>query len=136
MGFVMGLGLALLVWTRVFTNDIHVRHSTISVPVCSLLDSCTLDDGSSATQWNNMIPIKVNIFLWRLSLNKLPSRMNLDRKGIEVDSLLCPICHEDVETDNHTFFNCDLAKDLWALLARWWELDIPFARIFRSGSRG
>ncbi|GJV21223.1 nucleotide-binding alpha-beta plait domain-containing protein [Tanacetum coccineum] len=94
--------------------------------VRSLIDSCTLDDGSSATRWNNMIPIKVNIFLWRLSLNKLPSRMNLDRKGIEVDSLLCPICHEDVETANHTFFNCDMAKDLWALLARWWELDIPF----------
>ncbi|GJW21773.1 RNA-directed DNA polymerase, eukaryota, reverse transcriptase zinc-binding domain protein [Tanacetum coccineum] len=59
----------------------------------SLIDSCTLDDGS---------------------------------KGIEVDSLLCPICHEDVETANHTFFNCGMAQDLWALLARWWELDIPF----------
>ncbi|GJZ24777.1 RNA-directed DNA polymerase, eukaryota, partial [Tanacetum coccineum] len=35
-------------------------------------------------------------------------------------------CHEDVETVNHLFFTCDLAKDLWALLARWWELDIPF----------
>ncbi|GJR00609.1 7-deoxyloganetic acid glucosyltransferase-like protein [Tanacetum coccineum] len=94
--------------------------------VRSLIDSCTLDDGSSATRWNNMIPIKVNIFLWRLSLNELPSRMNLDRKGIEVDSLLCPICHEDVEMANHTFFNCDMAKDLRALLARWWELNIPF----------
>ncbi|GJZ52472.1 RNA-directed DNA polymerase, eukaryota, reverse transcriptase zinc-binding domain protein [Tanacetum coccineum] len=60
---------------------------------------------SVATRWNNMIPIK---------------------KGIEVDSLLCPICHEDVETANHIFFNCDMAKDLWALLARWWELHIPF----------
>ena len=94
--------------------------------VRSLVDSHTLDVGSSATRWNNNIPIKVNIFLWRLSLNKLPSRMNLDRKGIEVDSLLCPTCHEDVETVNHTFYNCEMAKDLWALLARWWELDIPF----------
>ncbi|GJW37589.1 RNA-directed DNA polymerase, eukaryota, reverse transcriptase zinc-binding domain protein [Tanacetum coccineum] len=57
---------------------------------------------------------------------ELPSRVNLDKKGIDVDSLLCPICHEDVETVNHLFFTCDLAKDLWALLARWWELDIPF----------
>ncbi|GJZ97025.1 hypothetical protein Tco_0669359 [Tanacetum coccineum] len=31
----------------------------------------------------------------------------------------------DIETINHTFFNCDLAKDLWFLLAKWWELDIP-----------
>nr|GEV73253.1 RNA-directed DNA polymerase, eukaryota, reverse transcriptase zinc-binding domain protein [Tanacetum cinerariifolium] len=49
-----------------------------------------------------------------------------DRKGIEVDSLLYPICHEDVEMANHTFFNCEMAQDLWDLLARWWELDIPF----------
>ncbi|GKB35100.1 RNA-directed DNA polymerase, eukaryota, reverse transcriptase zinc-binding domain protein [Tanacetum coccineum] len=32
---------------------------------------------------------------------------------------------EDVETVNHLFFSCDLAKDLWSLLARWWGLDIP-----------
>ncbi|GJR88342.1 RNA-directed DNA polymerase, eukaryota, reverse transcriptase zinc-binding domain protein [Tanacetum coccineum] len=38
--------------------------------------------------------------------------------GIDVDSLLCPICNEDVETVNHLFFSCDMAKDLWALLAR------------------
>ena len=52
--------------------------------------------------------------------------MNLDRKGIEVDSLLCPMCHEDIETVNHTFFNCEFAKDLWSHLAKWWNLDIPF----------
>ena len=27
---------------------------------------------------------------------------------------------------NHTFFNCELAKDLWSRLAKWWNLDIPF----------
>ncbi|GJX88197.1 cell wall integrity protein SCW1 [Tanacetum coccineum] len=52
-------------------------------------------------------------------------RVNLDRKGIDVGSVLCPICEEDVETVNHIFFTCDMAKDLWALLARWWKLDIP-----------
>nr|GEX44231.1 RNA-directed DNA polymerase, eukaryota, reverse transcriptase zinc-binding domain protein [Tanacetum cinerariifolium] len=93
---------------------------------CFLIDSHTLDTGSSATRWNNNIPIEVNAFLWRLTLNKLPTKMNLDRKGIDVDSLLCPICLEDIETVNHTFVNCVTAKDLLALLARWWELDIPF----------
>nr|GEZ50093.1 hypothetical protein [Tanacetum cinerariifolium] len=31
-----------------------------------------------------------------------------------------------VETVNHIFFTCDLAKVLWALLAKRWELDVPF----------
>ncbi|GJZ90329.1 RNA-directed DNA polymerase, eukaryota, reverse transcriptase zinc-binding domain protein [Tanacetum coccineum] len=31
----------------------------------------------------------------------------------------------DVETVNHIFFNCEMPKDLWSLLAKWWDLDIP-----------
>ncbi|GKB81479.1 RNA-directed DNA polymerase, eukaryota, reverse transcriptase zinc-binding domain protein, partial [Tanacetum coccineum] len=85
----------------------------------SLVDHHTLDMDQEVTRWNSFIPIKVNVFLWRLKLNKLPSRVNLDRKGIELDSMLCPICHGDVETVNHIFFNCDMAKDLWSLLASW-----------------
>nr|GEU72270.1 RNA-directed DNA polymerase, eukaryota, reverse transcriptase zinc-binding domain protein [Tanacetum cinerariifolium] len=91
-----------------------------------MIDARFLDVSPTATRWIRDIPIKVNIFLWRLSLNKLPSRMNLDKKCIDVDSILCPICNDDVETVNHLFFSCDMAKDLWSLLARWWELDIPF----------
>ncbi|GJT35205.1 RNA-directed DNA polymerase, eukaryota, reverse transcriptase zinc-binding domain protein [Tanacetum coccineum] len=60
-----------------------------------------------------------------LKLNRLPSRVNLDRKGIDIGSILCLICHEDIETVNHIFFNCGMAQDLWALLAKWWELNIP-----------
>ena len=84
-----------------------------------------MDTVSEATRWSKNIPSKVNVFLWRVKLNKLPSRVNLDRRGIEVDSTLCPSCLEDIETVNHSFFNCGMAKDLWALLAKWWELDFP-----------
>nr|GEV00687.1 reverse transcriptase domain-containing protein [Tanacetum cinerariifolium] len=69
-------------------------------------------------------PIKVNVFMWRLKLNRLPSRVNLDQKGIDIGSNLCPNCLEDIKTVNHIFFNCGMAQNLWALLAKWWELDI------------
>ncbi|GKE07063.1 RNA-directed DNA polymerase, eukaryota, reverse transcriptase zinc-binding domain protein, partial [Tanacetum coccineum] len=91
--------------------------------VRSLIDDNSLDVVSKATRWNRSIPIKVNVFLWRLMLNKLPTRVNLDRKGVDVGSILCPICSEDVESANHIFFSCEMAKDLWALFTRW-ELDI------------
>nr|GEW95480.1 hypothetical protein [Tanacetum cinerariifolium] len=87
------------------------------VSVRSLVDHHTLDMDQEVTRWNSFTPIKVNVFLWRLKLNKLPSRVNLDRKGIKLDSMLCLICHGDVEAFNHIFFNCDMAKDLWSLLA-------------------
>nr|GEV88051.1 hypothetical protein [Tanacetum cinerariifolium] len=90
-----------------------------------LIDSKTLDTSPNATRWIRYIPIKLNIFVWRLMLNKLPSRVNLDRRGIDVDSVLCPTCQVDVETINHIFFSCYMALELWAKLARWWDLDIP-----------
>ncbi|GJW06731.1 RNA-directed DNA polymerase, eukaryota, reverse transcriptase zinc-binding domain protein [Tanacetum coccineum] len=65
-----------------------------------------------------------------LALNKLPSRVNLDRKGIDMDSVLCPICCSDVESVNHVFFTCEMANGLWSLLARWWEVDIPICSNF------
>ncbi|GKD79807.1 RNA-directed DNA polymerase, eukaryota, reverse transcriptase zinc-binding domain protein [Tanacetum coccineum] len=91
----------------------------------SLIDSKTLDTALNATHSACSIPIKFNIFIWRLMLNKLPSRINLDRKCIDVGSTFFPICQADVETINHVFFSCVMALDMWAMLARWWELDIP-----------
>ncbi|GJS65283.1 putative RNA-directed DNA polymerase, eukaryota, reverse transcriptase zinc-binding domain protein [Tanacetum coccineum] len=102
--------------------------------VRTLIDANTLVVDSNATRWIRCVPIKVNIFLWRLVVNKLPTRVNLERKGIDVDSTLCPICGEDVETVNHIFFSCEMAKDLWALLARWWSLDIPICSNFLDWS--
>ncbi|GKE53136.1 RNA-directed DNA polymerase, eukaryota, reverse transcriptase zinc-binding domain protein, partial [Tanacetum coccineum] len=103
--------------------DVSVGYSVASVR--ALVDAHTLDVDTVATRWDMCIPIKVYVFLWRLNLNKLSSRVNINRKGIDVGSILCPICHGDVETVKHTFFNCEMAKDLWALLANLWELDIP-----------
>ncbi|GKB83800.1 RNA-directed DNA polymerase, eukaryota, reverse transcriptase zinc-binding domain protein [Tanacetum coccineum] len=67
---------------------------------------------------------KVNVFMWRLSLDKLATLVNLDRKGIDVASLLCPVCNEQVENVNHLFFSCEMARDLWTRLARWCQLNI------------
>ncbi|GKD15026.1 RNA-directed DNA polymerase, eukaryota, reverse transcriptase zinc-binding domain protein, partial [Tanacetum coccineum] len=98
--------------------------------VRKLIDINILVGSDSPTRWNRSVPIKVNVFLWRLALNKLPTRVNLDRKGIDVDSTLCPICGDDVETINHLFFTCEMARVLWANLACWWDLDVPFCSSF------
>ena len=111
-----------------WTVDLAKGYSVASAR--SLVDSFFLSSGSDPSRWNRNVPIKVNVFLWRAMLNKLPSRVNLDRRGIDVDSLLCPICLGDLETVNHSFFNCGLAKDLWYLLAKWWEMDIPVCGTF------
>ncbi|GJZ47663.1 RNA-directed DNA polymerase, eukaryota [Tanacetum coccineum] len=46
----------------------------------------------SKTLWIKSVPIKVNILAWKIKLEALPTRFNISRRGIEIDSILCPIC--------------------------------------------
>ncbi|GJZ47554.1 RNA-directed DNA polymerase, eukaryota [Tanacetum coccineum] len=89
------------------------------------IDDNTLTSGNFATRWSNYIPRKVNIFIWRLVLDKLPTRHNLSLRGLDLESLMCPICHWSVENTLHRFLGCDLAQEVWLKIARWGGLDWP-----------
>ncbi|GJZ96151.1 zinc finger, CCHC-type containing protein, partial [Tanacetum coccineum] len=65
---------------------------------------------SVPTRWSKLMPIKVNVFIWRM-LDKLPTRSNLFDKGVDVPCVLCPICDSKVESRNHLFFGCSLVSE-------------------------
>ncbi|GJY22029.1 RNA-directed DNA polymerase, eukaryota, reverse transcriptase zinc-binding domain protein [Tanacetum coccineum] len=88
------------------------------------IDEHILIGSLTPTRWPRCIPIIVNVFMWKLRLDKLPTLVNMDRKGIEVASLLCPVCNKHVESVDHLFFLCGMTRDIWGLLARWCDLDI------------
>nr|GEU95546.1 RNA-directed DNA polymerase, eukaryota, reverse transcriptase zinc-binding domain protein [Tanacetum cinerariifolium] len=77
------------------------------------LDVIRLSFSSTATRWCKILPIKVNVFVWRAMLKRLPTRLNLDRRGIDTNSLLCPCCNSIVENSNHVFYSCNVALKLW-----------------------
>ncbi|GJS91989.1 reverse transcriptase domain, reverse transcriptase zinc-binding domain protein [Tanacetum coccineum] len=54
--------------------------------------------GVNKTRWNNIVPRKINVFVWRALLGRLPVRVELDKKCIDLDSLLCPNCEHVVES--------------------------------------
>ncbi|XP_071718427.1 uncharacterized protein [Rutidosis leptorrhynchoides] len=72
---------------------------------------------------NNLLPQKVGILMWRASQNKLPVRSELDRRGIDLDSVRCPVCNDDIESINHTFIHCKTASDIWDRIFKWWNLN-------------
>ncbi|GJU08416.1 reverse transcriptase domain, reverse transcriptase zinc-binding domain protein [Tanacetum coccineum] len=77
-------------------------------------------------RWNKNRPIKINIHSWRLSLNCLPTRFNLDRRGIDLNSVRCLVCDGDIETDLHVFVKCLIAISIWNSISRWWNTsDFP-----------
>ncbi|PWA59568.1 reverse transcriptase zinc-binding domain-containing protein [Artemisia annua] len=67
------------------------------------LDVSHLPFASIATHWCKILPIKVNMLVWRAMLNHLPTRSSLDHRGIDIESLLCPCCNNNVEDSNHVF---------------------------------
>nr|GEW95698.1 RNA-directed DNA polymerase, eukaryota [Tanacetum cinerariifolium] len=88
--------------------------------VSCLLDDVFLPKAEVPTRWIKSIPIKINIFAWKLCLDRLPTRVNLAKRNVAVASLLCPLC--DSEDAAHLFFRCDMAKDVMFLVSRWWDL--------------
>ncbi|GJT26798.1 RNA-directed DNA polymerase, eukaryota [Tanacetum coccineum] len=60
--------------------------------VRNFLDDMLLPSHPVVTSWTKFIPIKVNIFAWRARRDCLPTRYNLSRRGVVLDSIVCPIC--------------------------------------------
>ncbi|GJR72076.1 RNA-directed DNA polymerase, eukaryota [Tanacetum coccineum] len=97
----------------------------------SLLGSRTTDISlpNMCDRWDTIIPIKVNIHAWKVFLDKLPTRLNLSLRGMDIPSILCPLCNSAAESTSHIFFSCPLARQVWNKFLRWWEMDsISFDR--------
>nr|GEU77674.1 RNA-directed DNA polymerase, eukaryota [Tanacetum cinerariifolium] len=91
--------------------------------VCNFIDDLFLPRQAVPTRWVKFIPIKVNIFAWQARQDCLPTRVNLVRKGINIESSTCLICSSCEEDVNHIFFCCNLAQHVLRRICRWWGLD-------------
>ncbi|GJY22668.1 RNA-directed DNA polymerase, eukaryota, reverse transcriptase zinc-binding domain protein [Tanacetum coccineum] len=69
-------------------------------------------DVSLPTRWVKSVPIKVNIIAWKVKSNALPTRFNISRRGMDIDSIVCPICNVGMESTNHSFFQCVVVRQI------------------------
>ncbi|XP_071740704.1 uncharacterized protein [Rutidosis leptorrhynchoides] len=89
------------------------------------LDNFWLPSHQHSTWLFKVIPIKVNVFMWRLRLDRLPTRLNLSSRGIDIESIVCPICGLTTETHDHTFLSCEIASTLWNRVRLWMDPHWP-----------
>ena len=88
---------------------------------------CQLDDVANQGQmgklstnnqfnWNSIwkleCPTKIKMFMWRIAHNSLPHRLNLLRRGMDLDPI-CPMCNRMNEDGAHLFLKCKAAKMGW-----------------------
>ncbi|GJT80314.1 RNA-directed DNA polymerase, eukaryota [Tanacetum coccineum] len=103
----------LKIWNLESSGDFSVKSARV------FIDDSLLPKLDTSTRWVNVVPIKINIFAWRVCLDKLPTRLNLSVRGVDIPSILCPLCSITVESSLHLFFSCHLARQLMLKVARW-----------------
>ncbi|GJY98419.1 RNA-directed DNA polymerase, eukaryota, reverse transcriptase zinc-binding domain protein [Tanacetum coccineum] len=100
------------VWTLDSRGEFSIKSAR------SYIDDYLLPIVGPPTRWVNVVPIKINIFAWRISLDRLPTRFNLSFRGIDASSILCPICSSAGETSSHLLFSCNVTRQLLFKIAR------------------
>ncbi|GJS17853.1 RNA-directed DNA polymerase, eukaryota [Tanacetum coccineum] len=90
--------------------------------VPSNIDDMFFPSYIDSTRWVKVVPIKINIFIWRARRDCLPTRLNLIRRGVALESTSCPICLVGEEDVSHTLFQCPLAQAVLRQICRWWEV--------------
>nr|GEY94089.1 RNA-directed DNA polymerase, eukaryota [Tanacetum cinerariifolium] len=91
--------------------------------VRKVIDAVYLPRGSVKTKWIKEVPLKVNIHAWKVTNDYLPTRFNLSRRGMDIETIVCPMCNSMVESSRHLFFSCEFSNQIMRKIMRWWELD-------------
>ncbi|GKD45707.1 RNA-directed DNA polymerase, eukaryota, reverse transcriptase zinc-binding domain protein [Tanacetum coccineum] len=122
------LGVRNLAYFRDMLNEIGQVNIEVSEDTCvwslgpkgtftvkdahNIIDQKTLPSLAPSTTWDKTIPRKVNIFMWRLSLDRHPHRLNLSLRGMDIPAISCSSCNANVESANHIFFECIIATEM------------------------
>src|SRR4051812_49603861 len=83
----------------------------------------------SQVWWSKVVPLKVNIFIWRLFGIRLPTKDNLMRRNIlaEENQTCSNGCMEPEDRD-HICVRCPHFSNVWPILARW----LGFVSVFQG----
>ncbi|GJR10947.1 RNA-directed DNA polymerase, eukaryota [Tanacetum coccineum] len=93
-------------WICDFSGDGEFRVTEVR----NFIDDLFLPSHPEVTRWVKCIPKKINIFVWRARRDCLPTRQNLIRRGVMMESDVCPLCEDSVEESQHVFFQCSIAQ--------------------------
>ncbi|XP_071694319.1 uncharacterized protein [Rutidosis leptorrhynchoides] len=75
-----------------------------------------------ATLRNKAVPLKVEVFVWRAKQKRIPVRIELEKRSIDLDSTICPLCAQGIESVEHFLTSCPKTLDIWNLVLKWWNL--------------
>nr|XP_043630058.1 uncharacterized protein LOC122601357 [Erigeron canadensis] len=57
--------------------------------------------------------------MWRVGLDRLPTRLALKIRNCNMGSLMCGLCNDEEETAEHLFCSCWVALEVWHQVGVW-----------------
>ncbi|XP_071727646.1 uncharacterized protein [Rutidosis leptorrhynchoides] len=120
-------GKSLDEWLWICSNDGRFTTKILA----SLVEQQKFTSHPSVTETivNKAIPQKVNIFIWRSLLQRIPVRVELDKRGMDLDSVLCPLCNTETESVSHALLYCNEVNKVWKGIERWWNIDVDISTV-------
>jgi len=62
------------------------------------------------------------VCVWRAMIDRLPTRVNLIRRGVNIHNNFCPLCSKAEETMQHLFIGCKVAQKVWDNCDNWLDM--------------
>ncbi|KAJ9551167.1 hypothetical protein OSB04_015212 [Centaurea solstitialis] len=82
------------------------------------------------TIWLLIIPLKINCFIWRACMDRIPSAVNLARRGINVGNTSCALCNLGTDEADHFLINCPSTATAMGWIFNWCGIPIqPFSSV-------
>ncbi|XP_056688123.1 uncharacterized protein [Spinacia oleracea] len=126
-----------LYWTKNVNGNF-----TVKTGYAFLQDRLKYQDSNFGIRQNRFLPFfkvlwalkilpKWKIFIWKVMVNGIPVKANLERRGISLD-VTCDLCSDFCEDAQHLFRLCKLAQDVWRSWILWALWVTRNSRVFSS----
>ncbi|XP_021984690.2 uncharacterized protein LOC110880476 [Helianthus annuus] len=73
-------------------------------------------------KWESWVPIKVNMLMWRIEKDRIPTRKALVRRQVNIPDPVCPMCEVYDESITHLMIECGFADGMWVAVLNWCKI--------------
>jgi hypothetical protein len=100
--------------------DIHDGYTVRGAYYALTATASPILDTTTNLVWHKQVPLKVSIVAWRLLKDRLPTKINLRRRGIAqvLDNQCVSGCGQ-AESTSHLFLHCPVFGSLWQHIRSW-----------------
>ncbi|XP_071717987.1 uncharacterized protein [Rutidosis leptorrhynchoides] len=106
-------------WKQIRNSGLYLEKMGIPF-VGSFTKSPNVIQGTCPDCWIKLVLKKVNLFIWRLCMDLIPTQSNLSKREVSLMIDKCPFYETVMEDIDHLFNNCGLSKPLWrGFLSLW-----------------